>query len=120
MSDLSDKKYHMIVDELRITDRLVVIMPDRQNTMVWQTLWFFTQKKYFYHPHTSLLGVSTWSHWALLVDWAKMVKSDDIMTPGREYDAAELQGKIQRTSSSRRKYRRQQLKSHEGRVAHGL
>ena len=77
----------MIVDELRITDRLVVIMPDRQNTMVWQTPWFFTQKKYFYHLHTSLLGVSTWSHWALLVDWAKMVKSDDIMTPGREYDA---------------------------------
>ena len=122
MSDLNEKKSDKILDELSSIDQLVVIMPDRQNNIVWQTLWHYTQKKYFYHPHASLLGVSTWSHWALLVDWNKRIKYDDVLKPGREYDAAEadLEGKLQRTSSSRRKYRRQHSKSHEGRVAHGL
>ena len=116
MYDLNDKRSDKVLEELRSVDRLVVIMPDRQNNIVWQTIWFCTLRRYFYHPHTQLLGVSGWSHWALLLDWSVDIKVDDTITPGREYSAAELDGKIRRTQSSRRRYRKRQFESDPGYV----
>ena len=121
VSDLLDRRVESvdnILDELRSINRLVLIMPDMQDNRVWQTIWFVTQKRYFYYPRARLLGVATWSHWALLLDWTKPISVDDYMKPDHEYTGAELEGKVQRTSPSRRKYRRQQLESHGGRVAH--
>jgi len=108
-----------IMQELTTIDQLVVIMPDRQNKELWQRLWHFTQRKYFYKPAAELLGVPGWSHWALLVDWTKrVIPKDDVIEPDREPLKAELEGKVQRTASSRRTFCKRQLESDGGRVAH--
>lgn len=111
--DLLDKNHKKVVEELKVVTKLVVVMPDCTNCGIWQLLDFFTVKKYFYRAEAQLLGRAGWTHWALLIDWTKRKKEDDdIMKPGREYSVAELEGRVQRTQAARRRYRRQQLRSH--------
>jgi len=110
MADLKAQQHDRVMGELSRIGRLVVVMPDRQSSGVWQMLYNFTVKRYFYRPHTRLVGVEGWSHWALLVDFSKdMQQSDDLIKPEREYSREELEGKYQRTSSARRRYRRRML-----------
>jgi hypothetical protein len=118
MRDLRDKRAEGTLMDLGSLDYLVVIMPDHQNCLVWQMLEAFTVRKYFYHPHNKLLGVAGWTHWALLIDWSKRNEFDETIKPGREYSAAELEGKVQRTQSSRRRYRKREFESQPGFVPH--
>ena len=116
--DLTDDKVDSVLHQLQCYDRVVVIMPDRQDVGVWQMLWFFTQRRYFYRPHTRLLGVEGLSHWALLVDFNKMKdgkkQDDELIKPEREYGAEELEGKFQLTRSAKRRYRKRLFESDPG------
>ena len=112
--DLTDGNGDRVLDQLHAVDRVVVIMPDRQDTYVWQILSAFTQKRYFYRPQARLLGVAGLSHWALLVDWTKRVDFDDTITPDHVYSIEELSGKFQWTKSAKRRHRKRQFESQEG------
>ena len=103
--DLRDKVYHKVSDELCVLDKLVVIIPDNQNTGIWQQLWHKTIKRYFYRPEARLLG-KNWSHWALYVDWTKTKepKKQEFIKPNQTYTLDELEGKIVRTRSSQRRF----------------
>lgn len=103
--DFRESRYDSVIWQLRAIDKLVVIAPDRRNTLLWQMLQPFVSKRYYYYAHVRLLGRQDWAHWAWLVDWSLEPKSDDFIRPERDYVAAELDGRLQRTSSSRRRYR---------------
>ena len=112
--DLKDRVYEKVLNQLQAVDKLVVIIPDSQANGIWQVLWFVTKKKYFYRPQAQLLG-RPWAHWALLIDWlhvkAPDVEKDQEIKPNRTYTAEELEGKVVRTPTSRRRYQRRMFES---------
>ena len=107
--DIAQKNEDKTLDRLFAMKKVIVIMPDMTDNLVWQMLDGGTVRRYYYRPRAMLLG-RPWAHWALAIDWSKKPELEtEMMTPDREYTVEELEGKVKRTPSSRRRYRKKTL-----------
>ena len=95
---------------LRQEDSRVLMVPDYPRSDLFQRLQTYVQRRYFYEASDRLYGRKVCGFWAWYVDFNKPRADDELLPENRELSVAELEGKRRKTRSSRRRWRRRQLR----------